>query len=281
MTIIADHPDDKTAPANTPPKGIFVRRLDKRFQATSGDVIALDSVDLTVEQGEFLCIVGPSGCGKTTLLRILAGLEEPTSGQVDFAIDSDGRPLQSMVFQEQGVFPWLKVIDNAAFGLTMRGVPKPEGHQIASRYLDMLGLHGFENAYPHQLSGGMRQRVNLARAFANDPSVLLMDEPLASLDEQTKMLVQDDLLRLWEGTRKTVIFITHSLDEAVVLGDRVAVMSHRPGRIKAIFDVDLQRTRNGLELRNDPHFSEVRGKIWDSLREEVLFLRREERGGAA
>ena len=125
MTIIADHPDDKTAPANTPPKGIFVRRLDKRFQATSGDVIALDSVDLTVEQGEFLCIVGPSGCGKTTLLRILAGLEEPTSGQVDFAIDSDGRPLQSMVFQEQGVFPWLKVIDNAAFGLTMRGVPKP------------------------------------------------------------------------------------------------------------------------------------------------------------
>ena len=150
--------------------------------------------------------------------------------------------------------------------LTLVGIPAP-GRRVRE--------------YPHQLSGGMRQRVNLARAFANDPSVLLMDEPLASLDEQTKMLVQDDLLRLWEGTRKTVIFITHSLDEAVVLGDRVAVMSHRPGRIKAIFDVDLQRPRNGLELRNDPHFSEVRGKIWDSLREEVLFLRREERGGAA
>ena len=182
-----------------------------------------------------------------------------------------------MVFQEQGVFPWLRVIDNAAFGLTVRGFSKAQGREIAGQYLNMLGLHGFEDAFPNQLSGGMRQRVNLARAFANDPSILLMDEPLASLDEQTKMLVQDDLLRLWEGTQKTVIFITHSLDEAVVLGDRVAVMSRRPGRIKDVFEVDIPRPRNGLELRNDPYFSEVRGKVWNSLREEVLFLRQEER----
>jgi NitT/TauT family transport system ATP-binding protein len=141
--------------------------------------------------------------------------------------------------------------------------------------LHKLGLNGFEHSYPRQLSGGMRQRVNLARAFANDPAILLMDEPLGSLDEQTKMLVQDDLLKLWEETRKTVIFITHSLDEAVVLGDRVAVMSHRPGRIKALFPVNLARPRNALELRNNPEFIEVRRRVWEALREEVLWSREE------
>jgi NitT/TauT family transport system ATP-binding protein len=253
--------------------GIAIRGLAKTFDVHPAPVQALDTIDMFVAEGEFLCIVGPSGCGKTTLLRILAGLETPSVGTIDFSIKHDGRPLQSMVFQEQGVFPWLTAIDNAAFGMQARGVPKAERLAKARTMLAKLGLAGFERTYPRQLSGGMRQRVNLARAFANDPAVLLMDEPLGALDEQTKMLVQDDLLKLWEESRKTVIFITHSLDEAVVLGDRVAVMSHRPGRIKALFDVRLPRPRNALELRNNPDFIEVRRLVWESLREEVLASR--------
>jgi len=252
-----------------PQGGILIRGLGKTFDG-SHRVDALSSVELSVRQCEFLCVVGPSGCGKTTLLRILAGLEQPTTGSVTFDIDHPGRPLQSMVFQEQGVFPWLTVLDNAAFGLTVRGIARRDREKIAHGYLTKLGLDHFARAYPRQLSGGMRQRVNLARAFANDPAILLMDEPLASLDEQTKMLVQEDLLRLWEGTSKTVIFITHSLDEAIVLGDRVAVMTHRPGRIKAVYDISLPRPRNALELRNDPDFIAVRAQVWDALREEVL-----------
>ena len=255
--------------------GIAIKGIAKTFDARPAPVQALERIDLFVGEGEFLCIVGPSGCGKTTLLRILAGLETPSEGTIDFSVKREDRPLQSMVFQEQGVFPWLTAIDNAAFGLQARGVSRPQRHRKARAMLAKLGLAGFENTYPRQLSGGMRQRVNLARAFTNDPAILLMDEPLGSLDEQTKMLVQDDLLKLWEGTRKTVIFITHSLDEAVVLGDRVAVMSHRPGRLKAIFDVKLPRPRNALELRNHPEFIEVRRQVWESLREEVLRSRAE------
>jgi NitT/TauT family transport system ATP-binding protein len=255
--------------------GIAISGLAKIFDARTGLVPALDCVDLFVREGEFLCIVGPSGCGKTTLLRILGGLETPTEGQVEFSINHDGRPLQSMVFQEQGVFPWLTALDNAAFGLTARGVGKAERNERARAMLAKLGLAAFERHYPGQLSGGMRQRVNLARAFANDPAVLLMDEPLGSLDEQTKMLVQDDLLKLWEETRKTVIFITHSLDEAVVLGDRVAVMTRRPGHLKAMFDVHLPRPRDALELRNHPEFIEIRRQVWEALREEVLQARNE------
>ncbi len=252
--------------------GIAIRGLAKTFDVRPAPVKALDTIDMFVAEGEFLCIVGPSGCGKTTLLRILAGLETPSVGAIDISIKHEGRPLQSMVFQEQGVFPWLTTLDNAAFGMQARGVAKAERHAVARAMLAKLGLAGFERTYPRQLSGGMRQRVNLARAFANDPAILLMDEPLGALDEQTKMLVQDDLLKLWEETRKTVIFITHSLDEAVVLGDRVAVMSHRPGRIKALFDVRLP---NALELRNNPDFIEVRRLVWESLREEVLAARGE------
>jgi NitT/TauT family transport system ATP-binding protein len=255
--------------------GIAISGLAKTFDVRPVPVEALAKIDMFVAEGEFLCIVGPSGCGKTTLLRILAGLETPSVGSIDFTINHDGRPLQSMVFQEQGVFPWLTAIDNAAFGMQARGVPKAERQERARAMLAKLGLAGFERTYPRQLSGGMRQRVNLARAFANDPAILLMDEPLGALDEQTKMLVQDDLLKLWEESRKTVIFITHSLDEAVVLGDRVAVMSHRPGHIKAVFDVRLPRPRNALELRNNPDFIEVRRRVWDALREEVLRAREE------
>ena len=252
--------------------GIEISGLRKSFDGPEGELVALEKIDLTVREGEFLCIVGPSGCGKTTLLRILAGLERQFGGSVDFTVDTDGKPLQSMVFQEQGVFPWLTVLENAAYGLTVRHVPKDRCREQARDYLRKLGLSAFEAAYPSQLSGGMRQRVNLARAFVNDPAVLLMDEPLGALDEQTKMLVQTDLLRLWEGSNKTVLFITHSLDEAIVLGDRVAVMSNRPGRIKTILDIDLPRPRDALELRNNERFLHLRRQVWDSLREEVVSL---------
>jgi NitT/TauT family transport system ATP-binding protein len=254
---------------------IELRDLTKVFHTSTGTVTALEGVNLTIREGEFLCLVGPSGCGKTTVLRTLAGLEHQSSGTVAMAIEAHGRPLRSMVFQGHGVFPWMTVLDNAAYGLAARGVAKDERYRIARSYLHKLGISAFEGAYPRQLSGGMLQRVNLARAFANDPAILLMDEPFGALDEQTKILAYEDLLALWEGTRKTVVFITHSLDEAIILGDRVAVMGRRPGRIKDIVEVSLPRPRNVLEMQNDKDYVEVRRRIWHSLREEVLALRSE------
>jgi NitT/TauT family transport system ATP-binding protein len=258
------------------PGEIRVRGITKTFTGAHGDVQALAPVDLTIPEGQFLCIVGPSGCGKTTLLRIIAGLEQPTAGEVDFTIAHDGKPLRSMVFQEQGIFPWMSVLQNTAFGLKVRGVDRATRETQARSYLNMLGLTPFANAYPRQLSGGMRQRVNIARAFANDPAILLMDEPLASLDEQTKLLVQEDLLRLWDRSRKTVVYITHSLDEAIVLGDRVIVMTNRPGSIKTVVDIDLPRPRNVLDMHSNETFFETRSRIWTALREEVLTLRQRE-----
>jgi len=258
--------DNLSKPSNS---GIVIRNLAKTFQSNKTDVVALEDVDLDIKENEFLCIVGPSGCGKTTLLRILAGLDHQTQGTVVTNIKNQTRPLQSMVFQEQGVFPWLTVLENAAYGLAARNVSKNSRNEKALIFINKLGLTGFEDAYPHQLSGGMRQRVNLARAFANDPSILLMDEPLGSLDEQTKMLVQKDLLNLWEGSDRTVVFITHSIDEAIVLGDRIAVMSNRPGKIKTIIPNNLKRPRDTLELRNDEKFIEIRKETWDALKTEV------------
>ncbi len=258
------------------PGEIRVRGVTKIFEGAHGDVQALAPIDLTITEGQFLCIVGPSGCGKTTLLRIIAGLEAPTEGEVDFTIAHDGKPLRSVVFQEQGIFPWMSVLQNTAFGLKVRGIGRAEREKAASAYLDMLGLTQFADAYPRQLSGGMRQRVNIARAFANDPAILLMDEPLASLDEQTKLLVQEDLLRLWDGSHKTVVYITHSLDEAIVLGDRVIVMTNRPGSVKSIVDVDLPRPRNVLDMQSNEGFFDIRSRIWTALREEVLTLRQRE-----
>jgi NitT/TauT family transport system ATP-binding protein len=258
------------------PGKIAVRGITKTFAGVHGDIRALDPVYLTIPEGQFLCIVGPSGCGKTTLLRIIAGLEQPTDGEVDFSIAHDGKPLRSVVFQEQGIFPWMSVLQNTGFGLKVRGVGRRERDAEARRYLDMLGLTPFADAYPRQLSGGMRQRVNIARAFANDPAILLMDEPLASLDEQTKLLVQEDLLRLWDGSHKTVVYITHSLDEAIVLGDRVIVMTNRPGTIKTVVDIDLPRPRNVLDMQSNEAFFDIRSRIWTALREEVLTLRERE-----
>lgn len=250
--------------------GIHLHGVGMRFTSSGGDIDALTDVTLDVPEGQFLCIVGPSGCGKTTLLRILAGLEKATSGSVTFDVSSADRPLYSMVFQEQGVFPWMTALDNAAYGLRARHVPKGEANHIAAGYLEKLGLSRFAQHYPRELSGGMRQRVNLARSFANDSSVLLMDEPFSALDEQTKLFVARDLLRVWEETRKTVVFITHSLDEAVTLADRVVIMTHRPGTLKAAIDIDLPRPRNVFEIENDEQFVNLRRQCWEALRDEVI-----------
>ncbi|WP_250548815.1 ABC transporter ATP-binding protein [Pseudonocardia sp. H11422] len=259
-----------TVPATTTtqPK-IGVMGVSKRFTVSDREVTALDAVDLAIEPGQFFVIVGPSGCGKTTLLRILAGLEDPTEGEVHLSGASDDRPDNSMIFQGDSIFPWMTVRDNASYGLTLRNRPASEIRDVVDHYLDKTGLTQFADAYPHQLSGGMRQRVSIARAFANDPDVLLMDEPFSALDEQNKTLLQDELLRIWEETRKTVVFITHSVDEAVSLGDRIMVMTARPGRVKAFVDVPFERPRSVLELRQRPEYGEIVFDIWQQLRDEV------------
>jgi NitT/TauT family transport system ATP-binding protein len=258
--------------ASLQPKGeaIVLSGVSRAFTSRSGEILALDNIDLTIREGEFLCIVGPSGCGKTTLLRILAGLEQPGSGKVEIKVQEAGKPVNSMVFQEQSIFPWYTVKDNVAYGLAMRGVPRPEREEITAHYLRITGLSKFANAYPHQLSGGMKQRVSVARAFANDPSILLMDEPFGSLDEQTRVILQQELLKIWEGTNKTAVFITHSIDEALGLGDRILIMTARPGRVKEILDVDLPRPRDLTVIRSNPRFLELFHTIWSKLREEVI-----------
>ena len=258
-----------------PPSGIriAVRGLYKVFETGAGQVVvALQDIDLTVHQGEFVCIVGPSGCGKSTLLRLLAGLERPSSGEIRIEVSRTDRPVNSMIFQEQSTFPWMTVRQNTGFGLDMRRVDRRSRDERVDYYLRKVGLGEFPDVYPYQLSGGMRQRVCLARAFANEPEVLLMDEPFASLDEQTRILMQEELLRVWEGEQgRTVVFITHSIDEAVLLADTVVVMSARPGRVKATFAVPFPRPRGQLaELRLLPEFEQLAYRIWELLRSEVL-----------
>ncbi|MFE7223473.1 ABC transporter ATP-binding protein [Nocardioides sp. NPDC057577] len=259
----------ETASAVADPK-IRIRGLSKRFTVPGGHVVtAVDSFDLDVPQGQFLTIVGPSGCGKTTLLRMLAGLESASAGTIEVAGSTAGRPENSMVFQGDSIFPWMSVWDNAAYGLTVRGAPRSEIKDTVGHYLDATGLTKFADAYPHQLSGGMRQRVSIARAFANDPEILLMDEPFSALDEQNKTLLQAELLRIWDETRKTVVFITHSVDEAVTLSDRIMVMSAQPGRAKAFIDVPFARPRDVLQLRHEQEYGEIVYGIWSQLKEEV------------
>lgn len=253
---------------------IAIEGLSKVFEGRERDFQALDNISLTVADGEFVSIVGPSGCGKTTLLRIMAGLETPSHGRM--AMRRSGKssgPISAMVFQEHSLYPWLRVIDNVAFGLEMRGVPKAERHERANVLLQMVGLSKFSRHYPGQLSGGMKQRVSIARAFANDPEILLMDEPLAALDAQNKVLVQDELLRLWEMTKKTVVYITHSIDEALLLGDRVVIMGSLPGRITEVLDVPFGRPRDLIDIRAEKAFSEISVHIWHTLETEVLRAR--------
>jgi NitT/TauT family transport system ATP-binding protein len=250
--------------ANAPAK-IRISHLVKRFRTLA----AVDDISIDIAEGCFFVIVGPSGCGKTTLLRILGGLETPTSGDVEIADPKPGRPQYSIVFQGDSIFPWMTVWENAAYGLAMRKAPKSEIKESVSHYLESTGLTRFKDLYPHQLSGGMRQRVSIARAFANDPEVLLMDEPFSALDEQNRTILQQELLRIWEADKKTVVFITHSVDEAVTLGDKIMVMTASPGRSKAIIDVDLPRPRNVLELRNNHRYGEIVYAIWGDLKDEV------------
>ncbi|MEO3858623.1 ABC transporter ATP-binding protein [Acrocarpospora sp. B8E8] len=257
---------------NAPPvggSGIVLRNLVKEFQSKGETITAVDDVSLEVPAGTFFTIVGPSGCGKTTLLRMLAGLETTTSGEISMGPGPRAAVRSSMVFQGDSIFPWMTVWDNAAYGLKMRKQPKELIRERVGHYLDKTGLAAFAQAYPYQLSGGMRQRVSIARAFANDPDVFLMDEPFSALDEQNKTILQDELLRVWEESRKTVVFITHSVDEAVTLGDKVMVMTARPGRVKKIIDVPFERPRRVIDLRRQAAYGELIYEIWDSLKDEV------------
>jgi len=242
--------------------------VSKTFETKSGERIrAVDSVDLSVGKNDFICIVGPSGCGKSTMLRIISGLEPATTGSVVFREREVKRPGPEigMVFQEYSLFPWLQVIDNVAAGLEFSGMKKRERWNIAKHYLDVVAMSEFAHAFPHELSGGMRQRVAIARAFANDPEILLMDEPFGSLDAHTRILLQKELLRIWESHRKTVLFVTHSVDEAVYLADRVVIMSARPGRIREVLPVDMERPRS----RANPLFGRLTDRILQRLEEEV------------
>jgi NitT/TauT family transport system ATP-binding protein len=251
------------------PAKIFAHAAEKRFPTRRGWMTALRDFDLEVAEGEFLCLVGPSGCGKSTFLRILAGLDHATGGEVGIHPGPDPKqPLANVVFQEYAVFPWKTVLHNVAFGLEMRGVPRAERETRARRWIDKVALTRFADYYPAQLSGGMKQRVSIARALANDPQVLLMDEPLGALDAQTRAVLQEELLQLWEEARKTVLYVTHSIDEAVFLADRIVVMTAHPGTVKTVIDVDLPRPRD-LGVRATPRFAALSGAVWEALRDEV------------
>jgi NitT/TauT family transport system ATP-binding protein len=235
-----------------------------------GDIAALDNLSFSVEEGEFFCIVGPSGCGKSTLLQMIIGLESPTSGEVLI----DETPIHGprldcgVVFQEYALFPWKTVQENIEFGPKMRRVVKQERRGIARKYIELTGLQGFEAYYPHEISGGMKQRVAIARALANEPDVFLMDEPFAAVDALLREILQQEILRIWEQTKKTIVFITHQIEEAVFLADRVLIMSARPGRVKEIIEVNLPRPRQ-QEIRVSPQFqqitSRIRQKVWGEV----------------
>jgi NitT/TauT family transport system ATP-binding protein len=234
--------------------------------------VALEDITLDVRSGEFLALVGPSGCGKSTLLDLLGGLTAPTSGRILL----DGRPIagpgrdRAIVFQQYALFPWRTAAQNVEFGLDIAGFKPKQRRDIARHFLDLVGLSGFAASYPHELSGGMKQRVAIARSLAYDPEVLLMDEPFAALDAQTRETLQGELLRIWRATGKTILFITHGIDEAIVLGQRVAVMTSRPGRIKQVIDIPEVLCSEADDVRSLPEFGSVRHEVWRLLREEVL-----------
>jgi len=268
-TDTGDIPHSGAAPPGGAALKIRAEAVGKVFPSSHGPVEALREFSLDIHEGEFLSLVGPSGCGKSTFLRILAGLAEESSGRISIHREPNPtRPLSSMVFQEYAVFPWKTVSENVAFGLHMRGVSRSERNSIAADWIDRVGLRKFARHYPHQLSGGMRQRVGIARALANDPEILLMDEPLGALDAQTRTVLQEQLLELWQEGRKTVLYVTHSIEEAVLLGDRVVLMTAHPGTNKAEFDIPLARPRS-LKTTSEPEFARLSYAIWESLRDEV------------
>ena len=248
---------------------LSIRDLVKSFpREVEGDLMAIKDFSLDVEEGEFVCILGPSGCGKTTLLRMIAGLDAPTKGEILVMGNTVRGPGsdRGMVYQEFALFPWRTVRRNIEFGLEIRRVKPEERRKISSHYIELVGLAGFEDAHPYELSGGMKQRVGIARALANDPKVLLMDEPFGALDAQTRNLMQKELLRIWKETRKTVIFITHSVDEACFLADRLVIMTTRPGTIKEVFPITWERPRD----RASVEFAALRKRILVELESEVV-----------
>jgi NitT/TauT family transport system ATP-binding protein len=249
------------------PARLRVVNVTRAFGSNGGQVVALDNISLEVGQGEFLCIVGPSGCGKSTLLNLMAGLDRPTAGEIWL----DGRQMDSardglsVIFQELGLFPWLTVLDNVEFGLKMRGLPKAERRTRAREYLRLVQLSRFEGSFIHQLSGGMKQRVALARSLALRPDVLFLDEPFAALDAQTRDLMHEELERVWKETGQTIVFVTHNVREAIRLGDRVLLLTFRPGRVKTVFPIALPRPRH-LE---DPELAVVARDVLAQLKEEI------------
>ncbi|UCE20072.1 MAG: ABC transporter ATP-binding protein [Gemmatimonadota bacterium] len=248
---------------------LMCRSLGKIYRTRNGVTTALKDVSLSVGEQEFVCIVGPSGCGKTTLLKLIAGLLEPTSGRIIFgAGEKNGRLRSAMVFQEHGLFPWMTVLGNVAFGLEMQGISQHECRDRAHDFIEKVGLGFFTHSYPHELSVGMCQRVGIARAFVADSQILLMDEPVGSLDTQTRLVLQEELLRIWVEHRKSIIYVTHDIEEAIWLGDQVLVMTGRPGQIREEIQIPLRRPRNPLNS-NRQEISEIKWHIWKILEEEV------------
>ena len=249
---------------------LHISQLSKTFTTGAASTLALQATDLTVAENDFITLLGPSGCGKSTLLRMVAGLDAPTSGTILL----DGKPVigpgadRGMVFQSYTLFPWLTVLDNVCFGLREKGMALAQQHEIGHAYLAKVGLKGFANHFPKQLSGGMQQRTALARALANDPRILLMDEPFGALDHQTRELMQELLQGIWESERKTVLFVTHDIDEAIFMGSRVMVMSARPGRIKCDIAVPLPYPRH-YAMKTTPAFSELKAELTEHIRIEV------------
>jgi NitT/TauT family transport system ATP-binding protein len=246
---------------------ISIQGVSKHY----GSFQALEQVDLDVAQGEFVVLLGASGCGKSTLLNLITGFDHPTSGRIVV----NGRPVNKvdpncgMVFQQYALFPWLTVLENVGFGLKMKGVPKARRNEVAQRFVEMVGLKGFEDRFPSALSGGMRQRVSIARVLANDPDVILLDEPFAALDAMTRQVLQDELLRIYEKSRKTIVFITHSIDEALLLSTRMLIMSARPGRVVTDIRNDLPMPRNA-EVQLSPRYNELKSQIWKTVQAEVM-----------
>ena len=246
---------------------LILKNVTRTFISKENAINALDKVNLEVKDEEFVCILGPSGCGKTTMLRIIAGLDKPTAGEVlldGVRVDKPGQD-RGMVFQDYSLFPWRTVIDNIAFGPEVFGVDKKERYESAREYLKLLDLEKFENSFPYELSGGMRQRIAIVRALINNPKLLLMDEPFGALDAQTRNIMQSELLRIWEKKHKTILFVTHSVDEAVYLADRIVVMSARPGTIKEIFNIDLPHPR----IRTSQEANLIRDRVLKSLGTEM------------
>ena len=248
---------------------VRVDSISKVYPAPAGGrLVALENVSLDIGEGEFVTILGPSGCGKSTLLQVVAGLEAPTEGRVTFDGVPAGASLTAIVFQEHALFPWRTVRENVTFGLEVRGVPPPERLAASRQLLAMVGLEGFADRYPHQLSGGMRQRVAIARALAVEPALLLMDEPFSALDAQSRALLQLELLALWERTRRSILYVTHQIQEAVLLGDRVVVMTRRPGRILAVRPVPLSRPRDERTML-DPAFLALVDECWQLIKHDA------------